>query len=89
MINGKRVLYAFLVFVPVSFWLGMSHVSPTSIFLSPASRSCPWPASWARPPSTSPTTPAPGWAGLLNATFGNAAELIIAFIALRAGEPRS
>ena len=28
----------------------------------------------------------PGVGGLLNASFGNAAELIIAFMALRAGE---
>ena len=34
MVTGKNLLRAFLVFVPVSVGLGMSHASPTWIFLS-------------------------------------------------------
>ena len=46
------------VFVPVSLGLGLAHALRRRGSSSrPASRSCPWPASWARPPSTSPITP--------------------------------
>ena len=56
-----------------------------------SSSSSPRPGSWASPgssasrPSASGRSPVPQVGGILNATFGNIAELIIAFFALQAG----
>lgn len=35
MITRKNLLRALLVFVPVSAYLGMSHASPTWVFVAP------------------------------------------------------
>jgi Ca2+/H+ antiporter len=32
-VNGKKVFYTLPVFVPVTFWLGLAHASPTAIFV--------------------------------------------------------
>ena len=86
MINGKRVLYAFLVFVPASFWLGLSHASPTAVFVVSCLAILPLAGLMGEATEHLAHHTGPGVGGLLNATFGNAAELIIAFMALRAGE---
>ena len=52
---------------------------------SPASRSSRWPGCLGGRPRGWPPGTGAGVGGLLNATFGNAAELIIALVALRAG----
>ena len=76
-----------LVFVPVALVLESGHApiatSPSSS--APAWRSSRSRAGWARRPSISPRRTGEGIGGLLNATFGNAAELIIALVALRKG----
>jgi Ca2+:H+ antiporter len=84
--NGKRILYAFLVFVPASFWLGSSHASPTSIFVVSCLAILPLAGLMGEATEHLAHHTGPGMGGLLNATFGNAAELIIGFMALRAGE---
>ena len=86
MINGKRVLYAFLVFVPASFWLGLSHASPTAVFIVSCLAILPLAGLMGEATEHLAHHTGPGVGGLLNATFGNAAELIIGFMALRAGE---
>ena len=53
--------------------------------LSPPSRLCRWPAGWAARPNNWPRVPGSGIGGFLNATFGNAAELIIGLVALSKG----
>ncbi len=85
-ITAESVLYLLFVFLPVPFLATYLHWSPVVIFAS----SCLqplflWPVSWAKPPNTWPTASGAGWGGLLNASFGNACELIIALSALRAG----
>ncbi len=45
-----------------------------------------WPGSSASPPSSSARAAGPKVGGVLNATFGNAAELIITIFAIRAGQ---
>jgi len=86
MINGKRFLYAFLVFVPASFWLGLSHASPTAVFVVSCLAILPLAGLMGEATEHLAHHTGPGMGGLLNATFGNAAELIIGFMALRAGE---
>ncbi len=86
MITGKNVLYLLLVFVPVSAWLGMTHASPTYVFLACCLAILPLAGLMGEATEHLTHHTGPGIGGLLNASFGNAAELIIAFMALRAGE---
>jgi len=79
-------LYWLLAFVPVSFALEFAHASPTWTFV--ASCAAILPLAGLLGEATEQLTKYTGatLGGLLNATFGNAAELIIGFIALRSGE---
>ena len=82
----ERILYALLVFVPVSIWLGLTHASPTAVFVVSCLAILPLAGLMGEATEHLTHHTGPGIGGLLNATFGNAAELIIAFMALRAGE---
>src|SRR5437762_5059172 len=84
--TGKNLLRASLVFVPVSLWMGMTHRSPTSVFIASCLAILPLAGLMGEATEHLTHHTGPGIGGLLNATFGNAAELIIAFMALWAGE---
>src|SRR5437762_1066373 len=86
MFTGKNLLRTFLVFVPVSLWLGLSHASPTWVFLASCLAVLPLAGLMGEATEHLTHRTGPGLGGLLNATFGNAAELIIAFVALWGGE---
>jgi len=75
-----------LILVPVSIALGMLHIDPVWVFIVCCLAILPLAGLMGEATEhlTHHTGPAVG--GLLNATFGNAAELIIAFFALMAGE---
>ena len=83
---GKNVLYAMLVFVPISAYLALTHASPTAIFITSCLAILPLAGLMGEATENLAHHTGPNIGGLLNATFGNAAELIIAFMALRAGE---
>jgi len=80
------VLHALLVFVPVSFWLGLTQASATAIFVVSCLAILPLAGLMGEATEHLAHHTGSGLGGLLNATFGNAAELIIGFMALRAGE---
>ena len=82
----KRLLYWLLLLVPVSIWLEVSHASPVPIFIVSCLAILPLAGLMGEATEHLAHHAGPGLGGLLNATFGNAAELIIGFIALRAGE---
>jgi Ca2+:H+ antiporter len=84
--GGRPILYAMLVFVPASFWLGLTHASPTAVFVVSCLAVLPLAGLMGESTEHLGHHTGPAIGGLLNATFGNAAELIIGFIALRAGE---
>jgi Ca2+:H+ antiporter len=84
--TGKRVLYLMLAFVPVTVVLGLRHASPTWIFVTACLAILPLAGLMGEATEHLTHHTGPGIGGLLNASFGNAAELIIAFMALRAGE---
>jgi Ca2+:H+ antiporter len=84
--NVKTILYSLLVFVPVTFWLGLTHASPVAVFVVSCLAILPLAGIMGEATESLAHRAGPGLGGLLNATFGNAAELIIAFLALRAGE---
>lgn len=86
MLTGKNAVRLLLVFVPVSIYLGLTHASPTWVFVVSCLAILPLAGLMGEATEHLTHHVGPGLGGLLNASFGNAAELIIAFIALRAGE---
>lgn len=82
----ENFLYVLLVFVPVTIVLEyVLHASPTYIFLASALSIIPLAGLMGKATEHLAQKLGEGIGGLLNATFGNAAELIIAIMALRAG----
>lgn len=86
MLTGKNLLRLLLLLVPVSAYLGLTHAPPTWVFVSSCLAILPLAGLMGEATEHLTHHTGPGVGGLLNASFGNAAELIIAFMALRAGE---
>jgi Ca2+:H+ antiporter len=82
----KNALYALLIFVPIAIGMGLQHASPTWVFITCCLAILPLAGLMGEATENLAHHVGQNIGGLLNATFGNAAELIIAFIALRAGE---
>jgi Ca2+:H+ antiporter len=79
-------LLTLLVFVPVALVLEhVVHAAPLAVFLTSSAAIIPLAALMGRATEQLAERLGEGVGGLLNATFGNAAELIIAIVALRAG----
>jgi Ca2+:H+ antiporter len=74
-----------LVFVPVSIVLEWVHADPVWIFAASALAIVPLAGQMGKATEYLAEHLGSGLGGLLNASFGNAAELIIGFFALRAG----
>jgi Ca2+:H+ antiporter len=79
-------MYAMLVFVPISIILKFTGASPTLVFVTSALAIIPLAGIMGTATEELAKHLGSSIGGLLNATFGNAAELIITIIALRAGE---
>lgn len=79
------VLLLFLVFVPIAVILEVLHADPVWIFSASALAIIPLAGLMGKATEHLSEHLGAGLGGLLNASFGNAAELIIAFMALRAG----
>ena len=75
-----------LVFVPVAFYLEFTHAPGTWIFVASALAILPLAGLMGRATEELAVRAGSTVGGLLNATFGNATELIIAFFALSAGK---
>ena len=74
-----------LVFIPVALLLELLHASPVLVFVASACAILPLAGYMGKATEHLTERTGPGIGGLLNATFGNAAELIIAFMALQKG----
>lgn len=74
-----------LCFVPAAFFCEFTHQPPTLIFLVSCAAVIPLAGWMGRATEALAARLGSGLGGLLNATMGNAAELIIAIMALRAG----
>jgi Ca2+:H+ antiporter len=81
----KNVLNWMLVLIPVAFGLELAEADPLLIFAASAGAIIPLAGWMGRSTEWITEHLGPGIGGFLNATFGNAAELIIAIMALRAG----
>lgn len=80
-----KVLRYFLVFVPISIVGEFLHFSPTWMFVLSALAIVPLAGLMGEATEEIAHYAGPRVGGFLNATFGNATELIIAFFALKAG----
>lgn len=80
-----RSVYWLSVFMPLSLALELAHASPSLVFACSALAVVPAAALMSDATEQLSTRSGPGVAGLLNVTFGNAPELIIAFFALLDG----
>lgn len=82
---GTYLLNSLIVFVPISIILEFLHGDPLWIFISSGLAIIPLAGWMGKATEYLAEHLGEGIGGLLNATFGNAAELIIALFALRAG----
>jgi len=80
-----RFIYALGIFIPIAVALEIGHASPTLIFGAAALGVIPTAAVMGRATEEIAHKSGPGIGGILNVTFGNAPELIIAFFALEKG----
>jgi Ca2+:H+ antiporter len=80
-----RPIYFLGVFIPVAIGLELAHAGPVVIFGAAALAVIPCAAVMGEATEAIAARTGPGIGGLLNVTFGNAPELIIAFFALIEG----
>lgn len=80
-----KPLMLLLAFVPVAAFLEFTHADPIAIFVCSALAIIPLAGLMGEATEHLSVRTGPGLGGLLNGTFGNAAELIIALIALKEG----
>jgi Ca2+:H+ antiporter len=80
-----RILHLLLVFIPVSILFEIMHATPVMIFIASSLAIIPLAGLMGEATERLSERAGAGIGGLLNATFGNAAELIIAIIALKKG----
>ncbi len=85
MLNTQNFLSLLLVFVPVSIAAHFLHWSEVVIFITAGLAILPLAAWMGTATEEIAVVVGPSLGGLLNATFGNATELIIALVALKSG----
>jgi Ca2+:H+ antiporter len=83
----ETLLYVLLVAAPVALVAELAHASPVLLFFASAAAIVPLAHTIGRATEELAARTTAGVGGLLNATFGNATELIIAVLALQAGLP--
>src|SRR5437868_6767660 len=83
--SGEGWPYLLVPFIPIAVALDLAHASATAIFFTSALGVIPTAALMGRATEELAARSGPGIGGLLNVTFGNAPELIIALFALGDG----
>lgn len=83
--NKNTIFGILLIFIPISITAHYLHWSESIIFLSAAMAIIPLAAFMGVATEEIAVVVGPNLGGLLNATFGNATELILAIIALKSG----
>jgi Ca2+:H+ antiporter len=81
----QAVIYSLLVFVPVAIAVRFLHLGDVWLFVTASLAIVPLAKMLGTATEELALRAGPGIGGLLNATFGNAVEMIIAFFALLAG----
>lgn len=85
MLNKNTILFTLLLFVPISIAAHFLHWGSAVVFITSGLAILPLAAFMGTATEEIAVVVGPSLGGLLNATFGNATELIIALIALNAG----
>ncbi|MGB2712476.1 MAG: calcium/proton exchanger [Conexibacter sp.] len=85
LLGGAGWPYLLVPFIPVAIVVDLLHASPVVVFTCSALGVIPTAALMGRATEELAARSGPGIGGLLNVTFGNAPELIIALFALEAG----
>ncbi len=85
LLSGSGWPYLLVPFIPIAILLELSHAEAAIVFGAAAAGVVPTAALMGRATEELAHRSGPGIGGLLNVTFGNAPELIIAFFALNAG----
>jgi Ca2+:H+ antiporter len=85
LLSGQGWPYFLVPFIPLAIALELVHASATMIFFVSAAAVIPTAALMGRATEELAHRSGPGIGGLLNVTFGNAPEIIIALFALNAG----
>src|SRR5881392_770664 len=85
MTSGQGWPYLLVPFIPIAIVLDVAGASATAVFFSSALGVIPTAALMGRATEELAARSGPGIGGLLNVTFGNAPELIIALFALGQG----
>ena len=85
LLSGSGWPYLLVPFIPVALALELGHAGATVIFAAAALGVIPTAALMGRATEELAARTGPGIGGLLNVTFGNFPELVIAFFALREG----
>ena len=85
LLSGDGWPYFLVPFIPIAVALELGHASASVVFITSALGVIPTAALMGRATEELAARSGPGIGGLLNVTFGNAPELIIAFFALREG----
>jgi Ca2+:H+ antiporter len=85
LLSGQGWPYLLVPFIPIAIVLEVAHAGAVIIFFSSALGVIPTAALMGRATEELAARSGPGIGGLLNVTFGNAPELIIALFALGAG----
>lgn len=85
MLNKEKLFLVLLVFIPISIAAHFLEWGETTVFITAAIGIVPLAAYMGTATEEIAIVTGPNIGGLLNATFGNATELILAFIALKAG----
>ncbi len=83
--DPSRVVDALLIFVPIAIVLELAHANPTAIFVASALGIVPLAGFLGEATDALAQRAGQRVGALLNATLGNAAELIITIVAIRAG----
>ncbi|OLP17635.1 calcium/proton exchanger [Leptolyngbya sp. 'hensonii'] len=84
--NFKDTLFTvLLIFIPISIAAHVLEWGPVTIFVTACLAILPLAAWMGTATEEIAVVLGPSWGGLLNATFGNATELIVALVALKAG----
>jgi Ca2+:H+ antiporter len=85
LLSGEGWPYLLVPFIPIAIALDLAHASPALVFTTSAAGVIPTAALMGKATEELATRSGPGIGGLLNVTFGNAPELIIALFALHEG----
>lgn len=81
----NKILLGMLLFVPLSFLAEYLNLPPVLVFITSGLAIIPLAAWIANSTEAIAAVVGPALGGLLNATFGNATEMIVSIVALRAG----